>query len=286
MTVRWVRATTPRVCWGGDRPAAVRLRGHPGEGVSLQLRGPPGNTRRVCVPSPASQPDDPRPIPAGARPRPRRASPSSARRCFRRVSTSFLGSSTFWVDFFTSPWLLRENIPPRGARPRRRGRRRLRRAGHSRGSGRRVSRGPLAAPPCPAAAASAAAASPASAPGRRGGGRAGAGRGRKAVSTRIPPPRPRGRCWPPPPPPAPATGGAHGRAVRRGTGPSGAASDKEGGLREHAVLRAPGCSVTATSNQAGVFSARLESVRPLRARASLARPPVLLGNVVLQEASP
>lgn len=147
MTVRWVRATTPRVCWGGDRPAAVRLRGHPGEGVSLQLRGPPGNTRRVCVPSPASQPDDPRPIPAGARPRPRRASPSSARRCFRRVSTSFLGSSTFWVDFFTSPWLLRENIPPRGARPRRRGRRRLRRAGHSRGSGRRVSRGPLAAPP-------------------------------------------------------------------------------------------------------------------------------------------
>lgn len=45
-----------------------------------------------------------------------RASPSSARRCFRRVSTSFLGSSTFCVDFFTSPWLLRENIPPRGSR--------------------------------------------------------------------------------------------------------------------------------------------------------------------------
>lgn len=44
-----------------------------------------------------------------------RALPSSARRCFRRVNTSFLGSSTFWVDFFTSPWLLRENIPPREA---------------------------------------------------------------------------------------------------------------------------------------------------------------------------
>lgn len=41
MTVRWVRATTPRVCWGGDRPAAARLRGHPGRGRSLQLRGPP-----------------------------------------------------------------------------------------------------------------------------------------------------------------------------------------------------------------------------------------------------
>lgn len=43
---------------------------------------------------------------------PARASPSSARRCFRRVSTSFLGSSTFWMDFFTSPWLRRENIAP------------------------------------------------------------------------------------------------------------------------------------------------------------------------------
>lgn len=278
MTVRWVRATTPRVCWGGDRPTAARLRGPGGGGVSLQLRGTPAPTRRVCSPGPVSQPDDPRPIPAGARPRPRRASPSSARRCFRRVSTSFLGSSTFWVDFFTSPWLLRENIPPQGAGPPapRRSQQRVGPARVARAARR---------PPCPAAAASAAAAaSPAPAPGRRGGGRAGAGRGRKAASTRNPPPRPRGRRRPPPPPPAPATGAAQGRAIRprRGAGPSGAASHKEGGLRAHAVLRAPGCSVTATSNQAGVFSARLESVRPLRARASLARPPVLLGNVVLQ----
>lgn len=37
------------------------------------------------------------------------------RRCFRRVSASFLVSSTFWVDFFTSPCGFLENIlpPPR-----------------------------------------------------------------------------------------------------------------------------------------------------------------------------
>lgn len=37
------------------------------------------------------------------------------RRCLRRVSASFLVSSTFWVDFFTSPCGFLENIlpPPR-----------------------------------------------------------------------------------------------------------------------------------------------------------------------------
>lgn len=37
------------------------------------------------------------------------------RRCLRRVSASFLVSSTFWVDFFTSPCGFFENIlpPPR-----------------------------------------------------------------------------------------------------------------------------------------------------------------------------
>lgn len=66
---------------------------------------------------------------------PARASPSSARRCFRRVSTSFLGSNTFWVDFFTSPWLLRENIPPREAWAPPAGQERLRHTSHRIGSG-------------------------------------------------------------------------------------------------------------------------------------------------------
>lgn len=44
-----------------------------------------------------------------------RPSPMTMRRCLRRVSASFLVSSTFWVDFFTSPCGFFENIlpPPR-----------------------------------------------------------------------------------------------------------------------------------------------------------------------------
>lgn len=38
-------------------------------------------------------------------------SPNSERRCFSRVRTSFFGSKTFCVDFLTSPWPLRVNIP-------------------------------------------------------------------------------------------------------------------------------------------------------------------------------
>lgn len=38
-------------------------------------------------------------------------SPNSVRRCLSRVSTSFFGSRTFCVDFLTSPWIFRVNIP-------------------------------------------------------------------------------------------------------------------------------------------------------------------------------
>lgn len=41
-----------------------------------------------------------------------RSSPMTMRRCLRRVSASFLVSSTFWVDFFTSPCGFLENILP------------------------------------------------------------------------------------------------------------------------------------------------------------------------------
>lgn len=60
------------------------------------------------------------------------------RRCLRRVKASFLVSSTFWVDFFTSPCGFLENIlpPPAPSRPGPRGKwmewagKRLARAAH------------------------------------------------------------------------------------------------------------------------------------------------------------
>lgn len=89
--------------WASRGPCA----NHPRPPASLGPESPPGprNGWHPIL----------RQVPLVTQPTPR-ASPSSARRCFRRVSTSFLGSSTFCVDFFTSPWLLRENIPPREAR--------------------------------------------------------------------------------------------------------------------------------------------------------------------------
>ena len=107
---------------------------------------------------------------------PERSSPSGARRCFKRVSTSFLGSSTFWGNFFTSLWLLRENIPLWGTRPRRRGRRRLPRGNHYIWSGSarvpratRHSRQAAATAAATAATADATAAASAVATRRRGG---------------------------------------------------------------------------------------------------------------------
>jgi hypothetical protein len=79
----------------------------------------PLQKRRSALPCPAPplRPPAPRHIPRG--PLPRRSSPMTMRRCLRRVSASFLVSSTFWVDFFTSPWGFLENILPPPARFRR-----------------------------------------------------------------------------------------------------------------------------------------------------------------------
>lgn len=112
------------------RPPAFRGTS-PSPGVGVGRPPPARHALPVSAPTPVRPARGQCPDPRAAA----RASPSSARRCFRRVSTSFLGSSTFWVDFFTSPWLLRENIPPREARSRRCGRRRRGRASHSTGSG-------------------------------------------------------------------------------------------------------------------------------------------------------
>lgn len=60
-------------------------------------------------------PAPPGPCPAEEAAGSARGSPSTARRCLRRVSTSFFGSSAFCVDFLTSAWPLRENIPGAGA---------------------------------------------------------------------------------------------------------------------------------------------------------------------------
>ena len=144
-------------------------------------------------------------------------------------------------------------MPPREPGPRRRGRRRLRRASHRIGSGRRVSRGPLAASRPAAAAAAAAAAARVVAPGRRGGlVRRGAGQeGGDCAEPAAPPPR-EVRAGP--------SGAAHASVM--GTASPGltrAQSQSRKSQRSwphvHAGLQVPGCAATGPSNQACVPSA-------------------------------
>lgn len=84
-------------------PASLRRRR-----LALYSRTAPGRAR-----SPQGLPEEGRPLGATTP----RSSPMTMRRCLRRVSASFLVSSTFWVDFFTSPCGFLENILPPPPRP-------------------------------------------------------------------------------------------------------------------------------------------------------------------------
>lgn len=188
----------PQGLLGGPSTAAQLRAGEEGKFNSGGRRHPRGGS----APRPSRATRRPRPIPAGARPRPRRAL-TSARRCFRRVSTSFLGSSTFGCRLLHIPVAPRRTSREAGPPAPRRSRR---------GSGRRVSRGPLAAP-CPAAAASACRRLSSSGSRKEGGGRAGAGRRREGgvdAKPAAPPPQGGRQEYRP----RPRHGRGAGRAIR------------------------------------------------------------------------
>lgn len=102
----------PRVGTGAagrpSLPTAPGREGEPGVRSLPRSRGDGPGSEAEASPLPPPTPHPPRP---GSL----LSSPMTMRRCLRRVSASFLVSSTFWVDFFTSPCGFLENIlrPPR-----------------------------------------------------------------------------------------------------------------------------------------------------------------------------
>lgn len=84
MTVRWVRATTPGFCWGGDRPTQPGSEA-PGEEGKFTTQGDAGTHAEVC--SPARYGRRPPPDPG-------RSAPSAAPRTQQRPQVLPAGGST------------------------------------------------------------------------------------------------------------------------------------------------------------------------------------------------
>lgn len=104
---RHIAALSPRHAGQGSCPAPGRVLS-PGLGPEFALR--PSASRSLQIPGISHAgtcgPADPLPSPLPA------ASPIRTRRCLSRVSGSLRVSSTFCVDFRTSPCGFLENIPP------------------------------------------------------------------------------------------------------------------------------------------------------------------------------
>lgn len=249
----------------------------PGGPLSGEQRRARGRGRAPRPPHPGARPARRARPAAPPTPSPARASPSSARRCFRRVSTSFLGSSTFWVDFFTSPWLRRENIPPREDRAPRWGGRRRSRASHRIGSGpARVAWATHRPSPCRRRCRLGCDSRKEGGPARHR-----EGRGRKAVSTPDRRPRPAG-----------GASGLLGAALGRVVGDSAqGASERGAGAPSHKEA-CPRYSLYYKSRDAPRWSPPIRLARLWHdgtqwaspTHAPRRGPQVLLGNVVMQEA--